>query len=97
MSVDVSQVKVLNGYRVELTFTDGTRGVLDLENDIVGKGGVWKPLESFDYFRKVRVNPELGTITWPNEVDYCPDVLYRRVTGKPIPFARPAESEKIAP
>lgn len=26
------------------------------------------------------------TIQWPNDVDFCPDVLYRRVTGKAITF-----------
>lgn len=36
---------------------------------------------------------ELGTIQWPNDVDFCPDVLYGRVTGKPIPFAQPESAE----
>ncbi len=36
---------------------------------------------------------ELGTIQWPNDVDFCPDVLYSRVTGKPIPFAQPESAE----
>jgi hypothetical protein len=28
-------------------------------------------------FRSVRVDPELGTIVWPNGADIDPDVLYR--------------------
>jgi hypothetical protein len=46
-------------------------------------------LEDPSFFRQVRVNSELGTIQWPNDVDFCPDVLFSRVTGKPIPFAEP--------
>jgi hypothetical protein len=32
----------------------------------------------------VRVNPELGTIAWPNDADWDPLVLYSLVTGRPI-------------
>ena len=27
-------------------------------------------------FRSVRVDPELGTIVWPNGADICPDTLF---------------------
>jgi hypothetical protein len=74
-------------YRLELTFTDGARGEVDLRDWIVGAGGVFSALEDPRYFQQVRVNSEVGTIEWPNGVDLCPDVLYSRVTGKPISIA----------
>ena len=83
----VTEVKCTEGYRIELTFTDGTCGELDLKDWIVDQGGVFEPLEDPDFFRQVRVNRELGTIQWPNDVDFCPDVLYSRVTGRPVPGA----------
>jgi hypothetical protein len=43
----VSKVKVLDGYRVELTFSDGLVGIVDLANRILGRGGVFGPLEVF--------------------------------------------------
>ncbi len=86
----VTNVCHLGEYRLELSFTDGARGELDLRGRIVGRGGVFRPLEDLSFFQQVRVDPEAGTIVWPNEVDFCPDVLYRLVTGKPIRELAPA-------
>jgi hypothetical protein len=80
----VKQVRHLGDYRLELTFADGTTGQLDFKEQVVGRGGVFQPLEDVSFFQQVRVDPEAGTLVWPNEVDFCPDVLYSRVTGKPI-------------
>jgi hypothetical protein len=38
--------------------------------------GVLEPLGGADYFSDVRVDPELGTIAWPNGVDLPPEPLY---------------------
>ena len=81
----VTEVRVLDAYRLELTFSDGVRGVVDLSRRIVGRGGVFRPLEDPEFFRQVRVDPELGSIVWPNEADFCPDLLYRWVLGEPVP------------
>jgi hypothetical protein len=89
----ITGVTWLNGYRLNLTFTDGVRGAIDLKDWIVGQGGVFEALEAPEFFRQVRVNTELGTIQWPNDVDFCPDVLYACVTGRPIPFAQPEPAE----
>jgi hypothetical protein len=51
----------------------------------VGRGGVFAPLEDVEFFKKVTVDPEIGTLVWPNGVDFCPDVLYSQATGKPLP------------
>ncbi len=45
---------------------------------------MFKPLEDPAFFRQVHVNDELGTIVWPNEADFCPDLLYRWATGEPV-------------
>lgn len=86
----VKQVRHLGEYRLELTFTDGAKGELDLRARVVGRGGVFTPLEDIGFFRQVQVDPEAGTIVWPNEVDFCPDVLYSLVTGKAIRVLEPA-------
>ena len=80
----VTKVRYITRYRLELSFSDGVTGELDLEERVIGRGGVFRPLEDVNYFRQVKVDPEAGTIVWPNEVDFCPDVLYSLVTGKPV-------------
>jgi Protein of unknown function (DUF2442) len=84
MFPDVKAVRYLRDYQLELTFADGVNGVLDLAPSIIGKGGVFAPLEDKDYFAKVSVNDDVGTIVWPNGVDFDPEVLYSQVTGTPI-------------
>lgn len=81
----ISQVRHIKDYRLELTFRDGVVAELDFSGRIVGRGGVFAPLEAVEYFRQVRVDPEIGTIVWPNEVDFDPDVLYSEATGAPLP------------
>src|ERR1022692_3561552 len=86
----VEQVRHLGEYRLELRFTDGTKGELDMSERVVGRGGVFTPLEDIGFFTQVKVDPEAGTIVWPNGVDLCPDVLYSLVTGRPIRVLEPA-------
>ncbi len=86
----VNHVRHVQDYRLELGFADGTRGELDFKDRIVGRGGVFTPLENVSFFKQVRVDPEAGTIVWSNDVDFCPDVLYSLVTGKPIRALEPA-------
>ena len=84
---DVVEVRHLGRYRVYLRFEDGTSGELDLGAVISSFTGVFAPLADEAEFAKVRVERDLGTIVWPNGTDLCPDVLYSKLTGKPIPWA----------
>jgi hypothetical protein len=45
---------------------------------------VFDPLRDPAWFAQVRVDPELGTVVWPNGADLDADVLYGRLTGTPI-------------
>jgi hypothetical protein len=83
MLKDVVEVRVLGGYRVRLRFEDGVQGELDL-GKMIRFQGVFAGIADEREFAKVRVDPELGTIVWPNGADLDPDVLYAAVTGKPI-------------
>ena len=80
----VADVRHVKDYELEIRFTDGTVANLDFRARIVGRGGVFEPLQSVDFFAQVSVDREAGTLVWPNGVDFCPDVLYAEATGKDI-------------
>jgi hypothetical protein len=75
MLQDIIFVKPLKNYKLYLRFEDNLEGIIDLQQQIKFTG-VFEPLKNPDYFAQVKVNPELGTIQWPNGADLDPDVLY---------------------
>ncbi len=77
----ITGVRVVGPYAVDITFSDGTHGEIDLRAWIVGQGPVFKPLEDPAFFAQVRLSETGGTIEWPNGVDFCPDVLHQAVKG----------------
>jgi hypothetical protein len=84
MLKDITAVQPLDGYQLKLHFEDGVAGIVNL-TDLVPFEGVFAPLQDRNYFVQVRVNPDIGTICWPNDADLDPDVLYAMVTGEPLP------------
>jgi hypothetical protein len=52
--------------------------------------GVFASLRDPAEFAKVYVNPESRTVTWPNDLDLDPDVLYAKAHSIPIPVAESA-------
>lgn len=78
--VDVVDVTVLTDFRVRLRFDDGEEGEVDLRPFL--NGPIFEPLlHDRRVFESVRVDPELGTIVWPNGADVDPDVLRDAATG----------------
>jgi hypothetical protein len=73
--VDVTAVEVMKDRVVRLTFSDETERVVDLAPLLWGP--VFEEIAADDEaFDQVRVDPEIGTITWPNGADLDPDVLH---------------------
>lgn len=82
--IDVVAVRPLCARTLELTFADGLCAAVDMNRVISRYSGVFEKLTDDAYFRQVHVDPNIGTIAWPNGADICPDVLYSFASGKPI-------------
>jgi Protein of unknown function (DUF2442) len=77
--VHVTDVETLGDHRLRLRFEDGAEGELDF-SDRVWRG-IFEPLADPEFFAQVNVDPELGTIVWPNGADIAPETLHGWVTG----------------
>jgi hypothetical protein len=72
----ITRAQAIPGFRLEIEFADGTRGVVELKDRLFGP--VFEPLRDPMYFAKVSVD-EFGAVCWPNGADLAPDALYERI------------------
>lgn len=74
---DVRSVEHLGGYRLRVSFADGTSRVIDLEAKLSGTvGPMFEPLQDVGFFAQATVDPEIATVVWPNGADLAPDALH---------------------
>ena len=89
---DVVSAVYQDGYRIELQFDDGKKGIVDFSK-YLKMGGVFARFEDINFFRTFSVNTELGILTWGDEVDVAPETLYAEATGLGLPeWADPDET-----
>ena len=81
---DVTEMLILDDYKLQLTFDDGKSGVLDCK-PFIEKGGVFSKLRDPEFFKSVQINSELGVLTWDDEIDIAPETVYSIATGSPLP------------
>ena len=68
----VVELKVLDGYRIWLKFSDSEEKVVDFR-PYIGKGFTEELLNP-DKFKQVAIEPG-GGIAWDNGYDFCPNFL----------------------
>ena len=71
----VVRARYEKGFRIHLTFNDGTSASVDFESWL--SRPVFEPLNRIAYFRKFFVDG--GTVVWPNGADLAPEFLHERV------------------
>ena len=70
--IEVTAVRPLVNYRLELSFNTGENRVFDARPYL--DKGIFTELKDLVYFRSARV--ALGTVIWPHEQDFAPETLY---------------------
>ena len=78
----VSEVKTLEGFRLQVRFIDGTEGEIDLNAKVHSPdAGVFARLTEPHLFAQAFV--QYGAVTWPGEIDLAPDAMYHRIKRHP--------------
>lgn len=73
----VVAVKPVGEFHLLVEFQDGSRGEIDLVDELWGP--IFEPLQDPELFRQAAVDPELHTVTWPNGADLAPEFLYHLI------------------
>ena len=79
--LDLVAVELLDDWKRHLTFEDSLSGTVDVKQ-LTRFSGVFQPLLDPNYFRQVKVDPDLGTVCWDNGADLDPLVLYRLISAQ---------------
>lgn len=75
--LEICNAEYIEDYRIELTFSDGVIGIVDLNGDLWGP--VFEPLKNKEYFKHFKLSKTFGTIVWDNEADFAPEFLYSKL------------------
>ncbi len=70
---EVIKVKVLEDYKLELTFDNNVKKIKDIKPLL--EKGVFKKLKEKEKFNSVKI--KFGTVCWDDDIDLCPDTLYQ--------------------
>lgn len=70
----VTGFAIVGRFSLRVRFEDGTEQVIDFEPVLAGE--LFEPLRDPEYFVEVRLDEEIGTLTWPNGADFDPGMLY---------------------
>jgi len=76
----IKQAKYINCHIIECLFSDNQKYFIDLK-DYQNRNGLFAELRDIEYFKKFRLDEELGTIVWENGLDISPQRLYELATG----------------
>jgi hypothetical protein len=70
----VRSFQIEGPYTLRVVFDDGTEQISNFEPVLGGK--LFSPLRDPAVFNRVRVDPEVHTLVWPNGADFDPATLH---------------------
>ncbi len=66
--------EIAGPHKLSVSFDDGSSRVIDFSTVLVGR--LYEPLRDLRLFEQVRIDPEVGTLIWPNGADFNPAMLH---------------------
>lgn len=92
----VKKAEYVKDYKIKMVFSDGAIKVVDFKPFLKDAKNLFIPLIDIEYFKRFSVDDT--TICWPNEVDFCPDVLYEvgEVVEQPQKIVKSRHRKKVA-
>jgi hypothetical protein len=70
----VDRFDIVGPYTVAVAFNDGTEQCINFRP--VLEGALFGPLQDLTFFNAVVLDPEIGTLAWPNGADFDPATLH---------------------
>jgi hypothetical protein len=70
----VEGFELVGPYTIRLVFDDRTEQIIDFRPVLAGE--LYEPLRDPEMFRQARLDPEAGTLVWPNGADFDPATLH---------------------
>jgi Protein of unknown function (DUF2442) len=61
-------------YTLRVRFEDGTEQIIDFQPILAGE--LFGPLRDLAVFNRVKIDPEVHTLVWPNGADFDPATLH---------------------
>jgi hypothetical protein len=74
MFLHVTNAIYIEDYKIEVSFNNGRKGVVDLSSSV--KGSIFEELRNKSKFSSFTVDKELETIVWSNGADLAPEYIY---------------------
>ncbi|HSY50072.1 MAG TPA: DUF2442 domain-containing protein [Thermoanaerobaculia bacterium] len=74
MIIHLTKARYLRDCQFDVAFSDGRRGIADLSESL--EGPIFAPLRDPNFCARGTLDPEVGTIVWPNGADLAPEYLY---------------------
>lgn len=74
----VTEITPLDGYRLQVRFMDGLRGIVDLSHRVQSpQAGVFAQLADPAVFTQAYI--EYGAVAWPVGIDLAPDAMHAAI------------------
>jgi len=70
----VRSFEIVSAYTLRVRFNDETEQTIDFLPILAGE--LYGPLRDQQLFNRVRVDPEVDTLVWPNGADFDPATLH---------------------